>query len=128
VELQGGCQTKDAAMEMTAMSLRLVDLGPEHRDVQTQRNVRGYPTVCRLMFAKGYNMPLSSSGLGRWPFKPVARVRIPLGVRIWIDQWRYLRSLKGMTHIREMTWEQWKKSAPNADFRPMTSIMKDSTE
>ena len=72
--------------------------------------------------------PLSSSGLGRWPFKPVARVRIPLGVRIWFDQWKYLRSLKDKVHIREMTWEQWKKSAPNADFRPMTSIMKDSTE
>lgn len=72
--------------------------------------------------------PPSSSGLGRWPFKPVARVRIPLGVRIWFDQWKYLRALKNKVHIREMTWDQWKKSAPNADFRPMTSIMKDSTE
>jgi len=35
--------------------------------------------------------PTSSSGLGRWPFKPVARVRIPLGVRAFWSQWRYLR-------------------------------------
>jgi hypothetical protein len=72
--------------------------------------------------------PLSSSGPGRWPFKPVARVRIPLGVRIVLDQRRYLKRMNSATHVREMTWEKWKQSAPNAGFRSMTSIMKGGTE
>lgn len=37
--------------------------------------------------------PPSSSGLGHWPFKPAARVRIPLGAPVFKIGW--VRSSEG---------------------------------